>query len=313
MVIYDYENTSYTIKTYYYLSLAYRNWAKVLRDIPKYQSVIDTVEKANTEYADSNDTTVHGWLSRMRELQDEADEKLHPQPNPLKEEAERAINDAGIAIDRAKRKNMETQLIHEAEKHLEKAKQQIHRNNYRVALNQAETALEIINKERPLPPIKQRYVEEGHTYRRQGKLEKAMEKAKQALDIDPNCASAHELLSEIKERYYGRGWTFFDEEQYGRAIDVFKNAIKIDPEFKEAHNYLGAAYIKQEKYAEAIRSLEEATRIDERFKEAHFNLALSYLELNEFEAATEAANAALNIDPGYEPAKIIIKLIEDRF
>ncbi len=309
IVISDYEDNSYTIKTYYYLTLSYRNWAETLRNQSKWQLVIDTVEEANTKYADSNDTTIPVWLSRMQELKDEALEKLWPQPNPLKEEAERAINTAKTAIDRATQGNREPQLIHRANEHLEQAKQQMCRNNYREALNSAKTVLEIITSSATI----QHYVDEGHIYLEQGKLEKATEKVRQALNLDPNYSPARELLSKIIKRYYGLGWIFFDEEQYDRAIAAFKNAINIDPEFKEAHNYLGAAYIKQEKYAEAIKALEEATRIDERFKEAHFNLALSYLELGEFEAATEAANAALNIDPGYEPAKIIIKLIEDRF
>ena len=309
IVISDYEDNSYTIKTYYYLTLSYRNWAETLRNQSKWQLVIDTVEEANTKYADSNDTTIPVWLSRMQELKDEALEKLWPQPNPLKEEAERAINTAKTAIDRATQGNREPQLIHRANEHLEQAKQQMRRNNYREALNSAKTVLEIITSSATI----QHYVDEGHIYLEQGKLEKATEKVRQALNLDPNYSPARELLSKIIKRYYGLGWIFFDEEQYDRAIAAFKNAINIDPEFKEAHNYLGAAYIKQEKYAEAIKALEEATRIDERFKEAHFNLALSYLELNEPEAATEAANAALNIDPGYEPAKIIIKLIEDRF
>ena len=313
IVISDYEDNSYTIKTYYYLTLSYRNWAQTLRNQSKWQLVIDTVEEANTEYADSDDTRIQGELSRMQELKNEALEKLPRQPNPLKEVAERAINVAETAIERVKQENRELQLIHEANEHLENAKQHMRRNNYRVALNQAKEVLKIINRRSPPIPLVQRYVNEGHIHLRQGKLEKATEKAEQARDLDPNYEPAQELLSKIKQRYYGLGWIFFDEEQYDRAIAAFKNAINIDPEFKEAHNHLGAAYIKQEKYAEAIEVLKEALKIDEQFKEAYFNLALSYLELGEFEAAKNAANHALNIDPGYEPAKIIIKLIEDRF
>ena len=118
IVISDYEDNSYTIKTYYYLTLSYRNWAQTLRNQSKWQLVIDTVEEANTEYADSDDTRIQGELSRMQELKNEALEKLPLPPDPLKEEAERAINAAETAIDRVKQENRELQLIHEAERTL---------------------------------------------------------------------------------------------------------------------------------------------------------------------------------------------------
>ena len=304
-LIADHEDNSYTIKTYYNLSLAYRNWAKVLRNQSKWQSVIDTVKEAKAKYNDSNEIEVQRELSRMQALENEALGRLKPLPCPLQEEAERAINTAEIAINRAKQENSESQLIEEANEHLEQAKQQIRRNNYREALNLAKTVLEIITSSVTI----QHYVDEGHIYLEQGILKKATEKAKQALNFDRNYPPAYELLRKIKQRYYGLGWTFFDEEQHNQAIAAFKNAINIDHNFKEGHNHLGVVYIKQKRYTEAIKALEKAIGIDESFKEAHFNLALAYLELGEFEAARDAANEALNIDPHYEPANMIIKLI----
>jgi len=306
-LISNYENSSYTIKTYYYLSLAYKNWAEKLRDQSKCQLVIDTVVEADMKYANSDDVRNRGWLSRMGELKDEAREKLSPPPDPLKKEAERAMAEAEAAIASANRENMETQLIQKAEERLEDAKQQMHRGNYRTALNFAKKVLEIIS----LSAILHHYVEEGDIYLEQGKLKKAMEKVTQALSLDSNYTPAHELLSKIKQRYYGLGWTFFDEEQYDRAIVSFKNAINIDSDFKEAHNHLGVVYIKQGKYLEAIVALEDAINIDEAFKEAYFNLALAHLELGEFEDAINAALTALRIDPNYEPADMILKLIGD--
>ena len=303
-LITDHEDSSYDVKAYRYLTLAYTNWAKVSRDQSKWQLVIDTVEKAYMKYEDSDDTTVQGLLSRMQALKNEALKRLPRPPDPLQKEVERAINAAEIALDRAKQENREPQLIHKANEHLEQAKQQIHRNNYREALNFGKKALEIIT------PNIQHYIDEGHIYLEQGILKKATEKAKQALSLDPNYAPAPELLSKIKQRYYGLGWTFFDEEQYDKASAAFKNAIKIDPKFKKAYNHLGVVYIKERKYVEAIEVLEEAISIEGKFKEAHFNLALAYLELDEDEAARNAANAALEIDSNYKPARMLIKFID---
>ena len=312
-LIANYENSSYTIKTYYYLSLAYKNWAEKFGDQSKCQLVINTVEEANMKYSDvnSNDTTAQVWLSRMQELKDEARKKLSPPLYPLKEEAERAIAEAEAAIASAERENGELQLIHKANEFLENAKQHMDRNDYRAALNQAKEVVEILKKESLSIPLIQRYVDEGHIYIRQGKLEEATRKAEQARALDPDYATLQELFPKIKERYYSLGWTFFDEEQYDKAIAAFKNAINIDHNFKEAHNHLAVVYIKQEKYTEAIKALEKAIDIDQNFKEAHFNLALAYLEIGEFEAAINAANHALEIDPNYEPARMLIELIAD--
>ena len=311
MLIDNYPDSPEAIKSYYHLTSAYKDWALKSDNTSKWQSVIDTVEQAITKYANIDDATVQGWLSRMQECKDEAVKKLPRLLDPLKEEAERTIIEAETEIVRATQENRITQLLIEAKDLLEHAKEEMHRNNYRAALNHAKEVLKIINQEYPPPRPIQRHVDEGYIHLRQGKYKKATESAKQALNLDPNYSPADELLSKIKERYYGLGWTFFDEEQYDKAIAAFKNAINIDPKFTEAHNHLAVVYIKQEKYTDAIKALEEAIKSDEEFKEAHFNLALAYLELSESEKAVKAANTALRIDPNYDNARMLIDFIAD--
>ena len=307
-LITDHENSSYDIEAYYHLALAYTNWAEVSGGQSKWQLVIDTVERANTKYAGNDDTTVKGWLNRMQQLKKMALEKLPPPPDPLEEEAKKAIKTTEDAIDLAKEKNEKPQLIQKANERLEYAKQQMSRGDYKAAIRSAKKALKKLNP--PPPPPKKKYVDQGYIYLRQGKLEEATKEARQALNLDSNCQTAHELLSEIKETHYGRGRTFYDEKQYDQAITEFKNVINIniDPKFKEAHNLLGVVYIKQQRYTEAIKALKKAITIDEKFKEAYFNLALAYLELGDFEAATCAANAALAIDSNYERARMLIEI-----
>ena len=312
-LISEYEDSAYTIKAYYYLALAYKDWAKVFGNEFKWQLVISTVGNANTRYGDSDDRRHRGWLSRMQELKNEASNKLPPSPlDRIKEEAKRAIIDAETEIARVKLEDNESQQIYQANKYLEQAKQKMSRNDYRATLNLAKKSLEIV-RNMPIPPSppKQRYVDEGYIHLGKGELEEATRKAKQALEINPNYQRACDLLSEIKESHYGRGWTFFDEGQYEKAIAEFRNAINIDLNFKEAHCHLGVIYIEQQKYTEAIKTLEKAIKIDEAFTEAHFNLALAHLELGDFEDATNAANAALKINPNYEPARMLIEFIAD--
>ena len=68
----DYENSQYDIEAYYYLALGYAGWAEASGDLSKCQSVIDTVEKSDAKYADSNDGTIQELLSRMRKLKGDA-------------------------------------------------------------------------------------------------------------------------------------------------------------------------------------------------------------------------------------------------
>ena len=165
----------------------------------------------------------------------------------------------------------------------------------------------------PPPPVPDHgsLVDQGYKHLGRGELEKALEKVRQALDIDTDYQRAYQLLSAIKDTYYGRGWTFFDEKQYEKAIAAFKNAIDLDPNFKEAHCHLGVIYIEQQSYTKALEVLKKAVEIDPRFKEAHFNLALAYVKRGEFEFARNAATAALEIDPNYESARMLIEFIAD--
>ncbi len=306
----DYENSEYDFESYYYLTLAYKNWAKV--DDSKCQSVIDTVDQADAKYKDNNDSKVQEWLGYMRKLKDKASKKFHPDPHPLKEEAEKAIKHAETAIATATQENREPRIIHQANQHLECAKHEKNKSNYAAAIDEAKKVLECL-KRIPSPPNCQDYVDEGNAYLENSDLEDALKKAEEALDLDRNFTPAHELKSRIKERYVARGELFFEEEKYDEAIEAFNTAININipVKFKEPHNYLGIIYIRQEKYREAIDSFSKAIRIDANFKEAYFNRALVHLELGDFEEAIVNAEDALRIDPNYEPARTLIAFITD--
>lgn len=309
----DYENSEYDLKSYYYLTLVYTNWAEVSGDDSKCQSVIDTVKQADAKFTDSNDNRVQELLSQMRKLKDEASKKLLPPvPDPLKEKAKEAIKHAETAIANATQENTDPQIIRQAKQHLERAKHQKNINNYEEAIYEANKVLELLKRMPPLPDC-QDYVDEGNAYLEQGYLRNALRKAEIALDLDRNCTPAHELKSKIKQRYAARGKWFFEEEKYDEAIEAFNNAININIslQLKEPHNYLGIIYIRQEKYREAIEAFSKAIRIDANFKEAYFNRALAHLELEELGEAIINAEAALRIDPNYEPARMLIEFIAD--
>lgn len=315
-LINDHDDTPKTIEVYYYLTLMYNSYAEASEYRSKYQMLIDTAEEANRKYADSTDPRYHGWLNRIYKLKNYATTELC-----LREKAENAINEAAAAIAKAERENTDSQKIHKANEHLTEAKHQRSRRDCDAATYEANKAKEVLEISDPIPPPPPppppivRYVTEGNRCLEQGKLEEALEKLEQALNLDRNYDPALDLKVKIKEGYYNYGLTLFDEERYDEAIVAFEDAISIDtePKFKEAYNYLGVIYIGQGKYHDAIGAFSEAVRIDANFKEAYFNRALAHLELREFEKAIENAEEALRIDPDYEPARMLIELVLTQF
>jgi len=72
---------THTIEVYYHLAAVYRDWAQVPGNKLKWQSVIDTVEKANVQYAGIDGARSRGWISRILELKEIAIQRLKP-PSP---------------------------------------------------------------------------------------------------------------------------------------------------------------------------------------------------------------------------------------
>ena len=148
-------------------------------------------------------------------------------------------------------------------------------------------------------------VEEARIHYFNDEIEKATDKAKEAVNFSSDYQPAKQLLSKIRDKYYANGWTFLDENLYDYAIDEFEKCIDIDPKFKKAHCNLGVIYIIKGNYSTAINVLKQAIDIDENFKEAYYNIGLAYLKLGQYDKAKDAANTALLIDPNYEAAKIL--------
>lgn len=248
-LIENYSSGEYTIETYYYLTLVYVDWAETSGNTSKYQSVIDTVEKANdTEYADSDDVKNRGWLSRMQELKEIAIQKLNPSPAPEPVPDPEPIPDPDPVRDPGP-------LVDQGYRHLGNGELE-------EATEKAEEALEIdadYQRARELlSAIKETYYGRGWTFFDDEHYGKAIAAFKNALNIDSNFKEAHCHLGVI----------YIEQEGYTKAVEALEKAVEIDPRFKEAYFNLALAHLELGEFEYARNAATAALEIDRNYEPA---------------------------------------------
>ena len=238
-LIENYSNGTHTIEAYYYLTLVYVDWAQISGNRSRYQSVIDTVEKANTRYTDSDKVRNRGWLSRMQELKENAIRKLEPPPPPPPPPPP----DPGSLVDQG--------YIHlgsgELEKSLKKARQALDIDSDYQRAHQLSSA------------IKETYYGRGWTFFDEEQYDKAIAAFKNAININPKFKEAHCHLGVI----------YIEQERYTEAVKALEKAAGIDPGFKEAHFNLALAYLKLDEFEFAKNAATAALEIDPTYEPAN--------------------------------------------
>lgn len=209
------------------------------------------------------------YTIKAREKLDEMDQRK------ATNDTAKAITSAENAIRRAEQSGCKSTTISTAMTDLNNAKEAQERGSYEEALRLANDAQKTAQTAIDNHTIAKRSVEQGHNYLRQGRLELATRKAKEALRIDPPYQDANNLLEKIKQKYFDQGVT----------------------------------YIEAQEYSKATLSLSKAVDIGMRSKEVYFNLGHAYVKLGEFNKAITAAKKALVIDPKYKRAKELIDSI----
>ena len=195
------------------------------------------------------------YILKAREKLSELDRRK------AKKETDKVITTAENAVRLAEQSNCKSTAISEARTRLTNAKEEQERANYKEARRLANDAQKTAKNATDKHEIAKRYVNQGYTYLRQGQLETATKKAKDALHIDPPYHNANKLLEEIKQKYFNQGVKYIEEEEYAKAIPPLKKAITIAP-FKEAYCKLGRAYVKLGEFKQAITVAKKALAID---------------------------------------------------
>jgi tetratricopeptide (TPR) repeat protein len=174
--------------------------------------------------------------------------------------------------------------------------------------------------------ILQRLLVEATYYHQQARYPEAIEKAGEALEIDPECWPAYhtraaaywysELFVDAVADYTrvmdltggsyiacsGRGQVYAEMGEYDRAVADLNRALELagdDPAPAAAAYPLcgrGLAHAGLEQYEDALRDLEESLRLCPQNAWAHYNLGLLYRQQGKLHQAAGAFRKALEAD-----------------
>jgi protein-L-isoaspartate O-methyltransferase len=134
-----------------------------------------------------------------------------------------------------------------------------------------------------------------------GELARATDAYERSIRLEPS-AEAHTFL----------GWALSFLGRYDEAIEACREAIEVDPAFGNPYNDIGAYLIELGRLDEAIPWLEKATEAARYccYFYAHTNLARVYLHQGMREKARRALHKALEVNPEYEPARELLRRME---
>lgn len=104
-----------------------------------------------------------------------------------------------------------------------------------------------------------------NTYISLGKRELALNKAKEAVDQNPN----------DKFTNYNYGTMLLESKQYEDAVKYFKKSLELDPKYENALYNIAACYIN---WGIQVREKEEESNVSKPTYKRYFEQALSYLE-----------------------------------
>lgn len=120
--------------------------------------------------------------------------------------------------------------------------------------------------------------------------------------------NAIKLKPNSTEAWYDLGKCYQDMEVWSNAIDCYTKLLKIDPGYKFAHYNLGVIYfLGLKKYPEAIDHYTQAINIDPKYTEAYYARGICYKEMKKMKDAVRDFVACTSINPDFEPAKLILK------
>jgi len=162
----------------------------------------------------------------------------------------------------------------------------------------------------------------ANIYDLQGLKDKALEKYKLALELDPRLDFAHFNLARIyfaqnnrseaaREIYY----SLFSEQpdmrkDYLKIISDFINTPGSASAGKEFYNNLGIAFVGSSFWQPAIICFRRTLELEANFTDGYFNLGLAYLKNGQNKEAISALQSCLRIDPNHFKAKGLLTSIK---
>ena len=131
------------------------------------------------------------------------------------------------------------------------------------------------------------YLQEGRSWRLQGRLPEAETALRKALELDPKDGGARFEL----------GALYQNQNRLIEAAAEFERAIVIDPQMVGAHGQLGRIYRGQGRSSEAEAALNKALEFDSQDGGSRFELGTLYESQGKFVQAAAEFEKAIAIDP----------------
>jgi tetratricopeptide (TPR) repeat protein len=142
----------------------------------------------------------------------------------------------------------------------------------------------------------------GSIFLRQRKLKEAAEEIDEACRLDPKLAVAHT----------NRGIVLYQRGEFDRAAEEQRTAIELDPLLPEARSNLGQVELARHHWDAAADCFREALRLRPGDAGALVGVGAAFLGMGKPEDALRYAREALRQDPGYENAKRLITLASNQ-
>ncbi len=137
----------------------------------------------------------------------------------------------------------------------------------------------------------------GAALQEQGKLEKAIEAYKKALDSKPDFAYA----------YYNIGNALKEQGKPREAVEAYRKALDRKPDIAEAYFNMGITLKQQGKLEKAIEAYTKALAIKPDYAEALWNLSGTSENISE---AKKWVEQCLSVDPGHQKAKLTLSALQ---
>ncbi|MDM9385062.1 tetratricopeptide repeat protein [Chlorogloeopsis sp. ULAP01] len=127
----------------------------------------------------------------------------------------------------------------------------------------------------------------GNIMLEQNRLEAAVQEYAEAIRLNPNVGDTH----------YNLGLALHKQGQSEAAITAYRQALVINPTMASAQYNLGLALYQKGRAGDAIAAYQQAVNLDSTNADAYFNLAIVLQEQGQMEEAIAAYRQAIKLNP----------------
>lgn len=127
----------------------------------------------------------------------------------------------------------------------------------------------------------------GIAHARQGKMDRAMDYFRQALEVMPDDGDALSNMANVLTM----------QGQLDKAIEYFYRSLKNNPDVSETHNNLGNVLLQHGEISKAVTHYTEALRLDPGNIGTHHNLGVAFEQQGRVNDAIREYREALRLNP----------------